>query len=187
MKHTTGETALLVMDMQTAILGDLPEKEEFVSRVNQAISHARKQNISVLFIRVGFQKNAPEISANNKRFGTLKERIKDVGAENFSILDPGLDREEDDIIVTKHRISAFSGSDLEMILRANNITHLVLAGIATSGVVLSTLREAADMDFQLTVLADGCVDRDPEVHHVLSKKVFIKQADVIRIAEWLPN
>ncbi|WP_327589840.1 cysteine hydrolase [Nonomuraea sp. NBC_00507] len=93
--------------------------------------------------------------------------------------------EPGDIIVTKRRISAFVGSDLEMVLRAGDIDHLVLTGIATSGVVLSTLRQAADLDFRLTVLSDGCLDSDPEVHRVLVEKVFPQQADVTTVADWM--
>ena len=61
---------------------------------------------------------------------------------------------------------------------------LVLAGIATSGVVLSTLRQAADLDYRLTVLSDGCLDSDPEVHRVLTAAVFPKQADVLTVGDW---
>ena len=89
-----------------------------------------------------------------------------------------------DIIVTKRRVSAFTGSDLEVVLRAAGIDHLVLTGIATSGVVLSTLRQAADLDYRLTVLVDGCLDADPEVHRVLTGKVYPRQAGVLSIAEW---
>ena len=52
-------------------------------------------------------------------------------------------------MVTKLRASAFTGSDLEIILRAQGINHLVLSGLVTSGVVLSTLLEAADKDYIL--------------------------------------
>jgi len=61
---------------------------------------------------------------------------------------------------------------------------MVLAGIATSGVVLSTLREAADKDYRITVLSDGCADADEEVHRVLTTKVFLRQADVMTVDEW---
>jgi nicotinamidase-related amidase len=64
------------------------------------------------------------------------------------------------------------------------VTRLVLTGIATSGVVLSTLREAADRDYELTVLADGCADADDEVHRVLIEKVFPRQALVMTVEEW---
>lgn len=86
--------------------------------------------------------------------------------------------------MVKKRVSAFTGSDLEVLLRSMSVTHLVLTGIATSGVVLSTAREAADRDYQLTVLADGCADADDEVHRVLLSKVFPRQAIVTTAQEW---
>jgi len=88
------------------------------------------------------------------------------------------------MVVTKRRVSAFAGSDLETILRSHQIEHMVLTGISTSGVVLSTLREAADKDYRLSVLSDGCADLDPEVHNVLLNKVFPRQADVLTVAQW---
>ena len=84
-----------------------------------------------------------------------------------------------DFIVTKKRVSAFTGSDLEVLLRAIDVKHLVLSGIATGGVVLSTLREAADKDYKITVLSDCCADIDAEVHRVLTTKIFPRQATVI--------
>ena len=86
--------------------------------------------------------------------------------------------------MTKRRVSAFAGSDLDVVLRAGGIEELVLCGIATSGVVLSTLRQAADLDYRLTVLRDACADADAEVHRVLSEKVFPRQADVVDVADW---
>ena len=67
---------------------------------------------------------------------------------------------------------------LEMLLRANGIETLVLAGIATGGGVLSTVRHAADADYGLVVVSDCCGDRGPEVHRVLVDKVFPRQATV---------
>jgi nicotinamidase-related amidase len=51
-------------------------------------------------------------------------------------------------------------------------------------VVLSTLRQAADLDYGLIVLADACLDADPEVHRVLTEKVFPRQAEVSTVAQW---
>lgn len=100
-------------------------------------------------------------------------------------LHPGLGVQENDIIINKKRVSAFCGNELEIILRAQNITKLVLTGVSTSGVVLSTLREAADKDFNLTVLSDGCTDGDEETHHFLISKIYPKQADVMTVNEWM--
>lgn len=53
--------------------------------------------------------------------------------------------------------------------------------------MLSTLRQAADLDYHLVVLSDGCLDADPEVHRVLTEKIFPRQADVRLIADWKPE
>ena len=89
-----------------------------------------------------------------------------------------------EITVVKRRVSAFTGSDLEVVLRGQDIKHIILTGIATSGVVLSTIREASDKDYRITVLADACADGDEEVHRVLTTKVFPRQADVLSVDEW---
>jgi len=81
-------------------------------------------------------------------------------------------------------VSAFTGSDLQVVLRSLGADTLVLTGIATSGVVLSTLRQAADLDYRLVVLSDACLDADPEVHRVLTEKVFPRQAAVRTVAQW---
>jgi nicotinamidase-related amidase len=87
-------------------------------------------------------------------------------------------------VVIKRRVSAFAGSDLDVVLRAGGYDALVLCGIATNGVVLSTLRQAADLDYRLTVLGDACADADAEVHRVLTGKVFPTQAEVVDVAAW---
>src|SRR5260370_22115041 len=58
----------------------------------------------------------------------------------------------------------FVGTDLETLLRANGIDTLVLAGVHTSGVVLSAVRHAGDLDYRLVVVRDCCADPDAEVH-----------------------
>jgi nicotinamidase-related amidase len=91
--------------------------------------------------------------------------------------------EDGDIVVRKIRVGPFGSTDLHEQLQARGIDTLVLAGISTSGVVLSTVRDAHDRDYRLIVVADLCADRDPEVHEVLIGKVFLGQAEVINAAE----
>ncbi|HXZ05346.1 MAG TPA: isochorismatase family cysteine hydrolase [Ktedonobacteraceae bacterium] len=137
---------------------------------------------------VGFRPGYPEVSPRNKSFSAIKQLQSSPPVPMASMeIHPDIAPQPTDIVVTKRRVSAFSGSDLEVLLRAQDISHLVLSGIATSGVVLSTLREAADKDYQLTVLADCCVDGDEEVHRVLLSKVFSRQAEVLQASEWMEN
>lgn len=178
------KTALLVMDMQMGILSSYPKSSELIKRVANAITLARKTNITIIFVRVGFRKGFPEVSANNKMFSKISDYVSDSGMETFMQIPTVLGMVESDIIVDKKRVSAFSGNDLEMILRSNNISHLVLTGFASSGVVLSTLIEASDKDYQLTVLADACGDSDQEVHQFLIAKLFPTQASVVMTEDW---
>jgi nicotinamidase-related amidase len=95
------------------------------------------------------------------------------------LIHPAVQPRPGEPIIAKHRTSAFSGSAFEMILRAHNIETLILMGHATSGVILSTVRLAADLDYHLIVVEDGCADRDPEVHKLLMEKVFPRQGRVV--------
>jgi nicotinamidase-related amidase len=177
-------TALLVMDMQATVLVSLADPTTLLSNVAGAIANARNKNIPVIYVVGGFRAGAPEISQNNKIFGGSKERYSAVTPDEMIKVHPDLAPSTNEVTVVKRRISAFTGSDLEVILKAQGIQHIVLTGFATSGVVLSTLREAADKDYRITVLADCCEDRDEEIHRVLTTKVFIRQADVITLGEW---
>lgn len=179
-------TALLVMDMQTAIASRLPQGSPLVANLQQTIAAARNAGIPVMYVRVVFRPGFPEVSAANKSFSALKQggmplTTADAVTEVMDELKP----QEGEVVIMKRRISAFAGSDLEVLLRGMNIKHMVLTGIATSGVVLSTIREAADKDYEMTVLSDGCADSDQEVHDVLMNKVFPRQADVMTCAEWI--
>lgn len=93
----------------------------------------------------------------------------------------------DDVHVKKRRVSALYGNDLDVVLRSSGIEKIVVAGVATSGAVLSTVRQAADMDYEITVLADLCADSDADVHDILLKKVLAKQAAVVSSEEWLAS
>ena len=185
MEQNKNNTALLVMDMQTAFFNMVPEATAVVANVAKAIAQARSQNIPVIYVVVGFRKGMPEISDNNKGFTMARQRFANIDIAELTKIHPDVAPYDNEVIVTKRRVSAFSGSDLEVILRAFNIQHIILTGVATSGVVLSTVREASDKDYRITVLADGCGDRETEVHQVLMTKVFPRQADVLTVDEWI--
>ena len=183
--NTDNKTALLVMDVQDATVKMLPDATAFFTSVNMAIEAARTNSIPVLYVVVGFRKGYPEVSPDNKSFSAIRENdTRRFDTEEGTRVHDSVAPQVGDIIVIKKRVSAFTGSDLEVVLRSWGIAHIVLTGIATSGVVLSTLREAADKDYIITVLSDCCADRDEEVHQVLTTKIFTRQAEVMKAAEW---
>jgi nicotinamidase-related amidase len=104
-------------------------------------------------------------------------------ADPAMLIHPSVKPREGEPVIAKHRTSAFSGSSFDTILRSQDIDTIILMGHATSGVILSTVRLAADLDYHLIVVEDGCADRDPEVHKLLMEKVFPRQAMVVSSAE----
>ncbi|MFC4030215.1 isochorismatase family cysteine hydrolase [Streptomyces polygonati] len=177
-------TALLLMDFQQGIVERLGDPG-VLAAAGSALAAAREAGLLVVHVRVAFRPGYPEVSPANASFAALAGS----GADFTESAAPtqvhaDLAPRAGEPVVVKRRVSAFTGSDLEVILRSRGIRALVLAGLSTSGVVLSTLREAADRDYALTVLADACGDGDPEVHRVLTEKVFPRQAGVTTVAAW---
>lgn len=177
----TAKSVLLVMDMVQSILHMSGNPQDYIEHVKLAITHARQHGIPVWYIKPNFRPSVPEISDNNKFFAKIKPMHQNAPAETF---EPAVAPQGEDLVFGKFRISAFSGNELDIVLRTQGIGHLVLTGLATSGAVLSTVRDAADRDYQISVLSDGCFDHDREVHDVLMTKVFPVQANVMTVEAW---
>ena len=184
MEAVSNDTALLVMDVQPNILSRIENKDDYLKLARSAVDSAHKRKIPVIFVVVGFREGLPEVSPENQSFGKIQESGMASGMINPV---PAIEPVGTDVVVVKRRVSAFTGSDLEVVLRAQGIRHLVLTGISTSGVVLSTIREAADKDFRLSVLSDLCADFDEQVNTTLLEKVFPRQAAVTTAKEWISS
>ena len=182
-----GRTAVLIMDYENDIVGMLAEdvRGPLVEKAKTILKEARQAKIQVIYVVVRFREGYPEVNQQNKLFSSLKQSGRFVEGSPGAEIDPRVAPQPGDIVVTKRRVGAFSTTDLETILRSKNINKLVLLGISTSGVVLSTVRWAADMDYSLAVVSDACADRDPEVNRVLMEKVFPWQATVVTSDEFL--
>jgi len=135
---------------------------------------------------VGFRPNVPEASPRNLFLSAVKASPAhqqffqgDSGATHA-----GVAPEPNDLIVTKSRVSAFAGTDLDLLLHANDIDTLVLLGIATCGVVLSTSVDAFDADYRVVIVKDCCADSDTELHTCLIDRYFPRMASVITAEEF---
>jgi nicotinamidase-related amidase len=176
-------TALLVMDVQPAIV-DRFDHPGLLERIADAADAARRVGVRVLYVRVSFRPGHPEVGDRNQTFSRYADVDGLIEGEATQV-HPAVAPQPGEVVVTKRRVSAFTGGDLDVVLRAGGTETLVLTGIATSGVVLSTVRQAADLDFSLTVLSDGCADPDAEVHRVLCEKIFPHQAQVLTVSDWI--
>ena len=181
-------TAVLSLDCQTGVVAVYAKPQEsFLERCATVLQAARKAGMTVIHAKVGFRPGLPEVNMRNRLFASIKS-----SAEHQKLFEgaagaihPALGPERDEPVVVKHRISAFPGSDLAMLLRAKEIDTLVLFGIATSGVVLSTLLEAGDADYRTVVITDCCADTDADLHRALTERLFPLRGEVTTAAEFV--
>ncbi|MGF6529414.1 nicotinamidase-related amidase [Paraburkholderia sp. GAS206C] len=177
-----GQSALLVMDYQKMLLENyVPADQVDTVLANTAamIAAARIGRMAVIYVTVAFRPGHPEVSARNRLFMLLKQNGLFARGDVDTSIHPALAPAEDEPVVIKHRVGAFTGTDLEILLRASGIETLVLAGITTAGVVLSTVRQAFDMDYRALVAGDCCADPNPDVHQMLLDKVIAQHAEVV--------
>ena len=177
-------TAFLTLDIQTALVG-FYAKEDFVGAVTSLLACARNLNATVIHVKVGFRPGFPEVSERNRLFSSLTKNPDYAKMLNTELLNlhPALEARPDEPVVAKSRISAFEGTDLKVLLRAKDIDTLVLFGIITSGVVLSTELEAMDQDYRVLIVRDACADSDPELHACLLDRLLAKRTDVVTTAQ----
>jgi nicotinamidase-related amidase len=142
---------------------------------------ARQAGVRIVHVKVAFRPGVPEASPRNTFLSTVKASAPhqrffqgDSGA-----IHPRLEPDADDLVVTKSRVSAFAGTDLELLLRAHDIQTLIVFGIATSGAVLSTALHAADADYRVVIVKDCCADLDEAAHACLVEQILPHQATVV--------
>jgi nicotinamidase-related amidase len=177
-------TAFLTLDIQTALV-DFYAKEDFVGAVTSLLACARNLNATVIHVKVGFRPGFPEVSERNRLFSSLTKNPDYAKMLNTELLNlhPALEARPEEPVVAKSRISAFEGTDLKVLLRAKDIDTLVLFGIITSGVVLSTALEAMDQDYRVLIVRDACANSDPELHACLLDRLLAQRTDVITTAQ----
>jgi len=178
---TRGHTAVLIADFYAEMMDTLPHAIDrgVVGKAVAVQSAARKAGVMVCYCATVFRPGYPEIGRRNKTFSQRKASGQTAIPDPMDVIHPSVRPLEGEVVVGKHRVNALYGTGLDVALRANNILDLVVLGYATSGVVLSTVRYAADLDFNLYVVEDCCSDSDADVHEFLTQRIFPRQADVV--------
>ena len=161
-----GRTAVLIMDFQQRIIANVAaEPAAVVANAARALDGARAAGIPVIYVV--------------HRGGAFADYAPDVELHDGVAPAPG------ELVITKIRPGPFSTTALDVTLRAMGRDHLVIMGVATSGCVLSSVRWAVDVNYTFAVLADACSDADPEVHRVLTEKVYPRQGAVLTTEQFL--
>ncbi len=182
LKLDAKSTALLIADFYTEMMNILPHAtERAVVEKTAALQRAsREAGVLLCYCATVFRPGYVEIGERNKTFNQRKASGQPAVFDPVALIHPSVSPTEGEVVVGKHRVNALYGTGLDVVLRANDIEDLVILGYATSGVVLSTVRYASDLDYNLYVVEDCCSDSDPEVHEFLTERIFPRQAEVVQ-------
>lgn len=183
-QETADRAALLLMDFHSQIVGWHGEAgHQAVRAAASALEHARRNQLAIYHVVPNYRPGYPELPSGApfddvKAAGLFCERGPTTG------IVPQLKPRPNEPVVAKRRYSPFFANDLWHLLRMRDVRTLVLSGIATSGVVLSAVRDAWDNDYHIVVLSDACADSDCDVHQFLLARIFPPQATVSTVADW---
>ncbi len=156
------QTALIVIDLQKGItrLPTVHPVGPVIANAAQLAARFRLLHLPVVLVRVAFsadEKDRLRLRVANGR--PLAQLLPD-----YSDLEEALNRQPEDIIVTKRQWGAFFGTDLDLQLRRRRVTGIVLAGIATSMGVESTARQAFEHGYNVTIATDAVTDLNADAH-----------------------
>jgi nicotinamidase-related amidase len=158
------KTALIVVDLQKGIINSpfIHPVTGVIERTSALLGAFRQRDLPVVLVNVAG--GAPGRTEHPRRFSTLPE--------GFSDLIPELDRQAGDIVVTKRTWGAFASTDLEMQLKANGVTQVVITGVATGTGVEATARQAYEQGFNVALAVDAMTDVRPGAHEYSVASVF---------------
>ncbi len=159
-----GKTALITIDFQNMFVEGYaiaaPTALEALARTNALAKICRTNGIAVIHI-------AHQLRPDHANLGVLADVVPTVESKRLltsgevtADFHPSLDIQDSDWVIIKPRVGAFTGSDLELTLRARGIDTLILAGVATGVCVDTTARQAALLDFKVIMLSDGTATSD---------------------------
>jgi nicotinamidase-related amidase len=158
-------TALIVIDLQKGIVNGnfVHPIAEVIDRIRALIDVFRAKNLPIVLVNVagrppGRTEQGPRSSISF--------------SEGWTDLLPQLDQQPSDIVVTKRSWGAFATTDLERQLMTRGVTQVVVTGVATSGGVEATARQAYELGFNVTLALDAMKDIHAEAHEYSIRSVF---------------
>ncbi len=157
-------TALIIVDLQKGIIG-LPVIHPIATIIGRARALAcafRARDLPVVLVKV----------AGGAPGRTEQPRPTSPRPDGWTDLIPELNQQPSDIVVTKRTWGAFASTNLEALLKARDVTQVVVAGVATGTGVEATARQAYEQGFNVTLALDAMTDMRPEAHDYSIRNVF---------------
>ena len=191
------ESALLILHYQNCLLNpkgklaaagmpDQLQKHKCIEHTSAALKTSRDAGMTVIYINVGFRPGFPEIVEGAC---PLLDSCKESGAFirgtwDAEVIDE-LKPQSSEIIIFNYDTSAFSHTELDIILRAGGIKQLFLAGQTTNYIVDSTARYGVELGYKITILEDCCADYTDEMHDMAMTQILPRLATISKSTDYV--
>lgn len=161
-------SALLIIDMNKAFVGEgapleVPKAIENVPRIKRLLETCRSIGLPVIHVSHVFRKDGRDRGYMYEFWPILKEGVLEEGAEGTEIY-PDIAPIEGESVVTKHRYSAWFGTDLDIIVRNLEVDTLIICGTTTDRCTGLTAYEAFMRDLKVVFPEDANATFQDEVH-----------------------
>ena len=146
--------------------GDVSAMVELLPKAVHFLNRSRELGVRIVHIRIVDLPNGESDSPSWLRAKGLISGVSEFAVEGTWGADycEGCEPGRGELVVTKHRSSAFVGTNLDLILKANQVKTVVIIGEQTPGCVEATYRDAAYYDFYNVLVEDCVAARDRELH-----------------------
>jgi nicotinamidase-related amidase len=140
------------------------EKHKTFDKLQRLLASARNKGVLIIYVKLGFSSDYKEHHEQSMLLGAAKKfNALQLGTWATEI-HPKVSPLAGETVLIKHRISAFWGTPLDLILRNNNVKKILVCGVATDLAVQSAVRDAHDRDYLITVISDCCAAANDEDH-----------------------
>jgi biuret amidohydrolase len=169
--------ALVIMHYQVDVFAILfgEQRSPLLDKCNELIQRWRITGQPLVFPNFFLGEQYEHASQSNR----LISSIVPTGRFRNALPMQGLAIERGDLFYACPRASVFHGTTLDADLRARGISTLVMAGISSTGVVLSSVTWASDADYDVRLVRDCCYDPDQDAHEALFRSGYGGRVQVV--------
>ena len=150
--------------IRVGVAEDAADRDGLAMRAGRLLAGARRRGVPVVSVRIAFRPDHADVIQNCRIFRDVVANRAMVDGEWGAEFHEGLGPLPGEHVVKHSRVNAFYGSQLEEVLRVLGATRLIMAGVATNSVVETTARHAADVGYEVIVVADACSSGNPALH-----------------------
>jgi nicotinamidase-related amidase len=139
-------------------------EHDVVGVIGKLQDAARGARVAVIYTRVAWKSDYSDLFPNSPLLDMIVQKKCLVDGRDQAEIVPQLSPHPGDVVVTHKRVSGFTDSDLDEMLRARGIETVLFAGVATNASVEGTARQAADLGYRTVIISDACSAADQSAH-----------------------